>query len=99
MEREHTAVGELFARIVIKFGQAKGWIGKKQRAVRAIDEVVRAIEPLTVVTICQDPRFPVFSHAGDPTIAMFVDREPALRIQSQSIRAGLQVLSDVLARV
>jgi hypothetical protein len=51
VEGENTFKGQLLARILMKLGQPKWRIGKKQSAIGAIHQVVGTVQALALVTV------------------------------------------------
>jgi hypothetical protein len=81
VEREYAAEGKLLARIVVEFRQSERRIGEKKRAVGAVHEIVGTVQTLTFILAGEHGDPAVFLHARDPTVAMFVDRQPALGVE------------------
>src|SRR5438552_1470371 len=90
---------KLLAPIVEKLRQAERRIGKVERAVGAINEIVRAVEPLALVANGDHGQLAVIIKSRNAAIAVFVDRDAALGVEVQSVRTGLAVFADIGAGI
>src|ERR1051325_6909105 len=77
----NTAEWKLLARIVEEFWKTERRIGKEQRAIGSVIEIIWAIQPLALVTVRQHGLRPVVFVAHDAMIAVLIDRQPTLRIE------------------
>src|SRR5215470_187448 len=93
------AEGKLLTRIVEELRQAEGRVGKVQRAVGAIHEIVRAVEALALVAIGEDGQLAVLLKPGNAAIPVFVDSDAVFGVEGQSVRTGLPVFADVGSRI
>ena len=78
---------ELFLRIVVLAQEAVGGIGEVEVAVRLVDGVVGAVEPLALVAIGEDLELAVGFEPGDATVAVLAEDEPSLGVHGQPVRA------------
>src|SRR5260221_783526 len=91
---------ELFFRVLHLARETVGRIGEVERAVRVVDEVVRAVEPLALVAV--GDRYVLRLglgerrvHARDLPVAVLAEHQASLRIEGEAIRPGL-VRGDVV---
>src|SRR5207253_9308577 len=61
--------------------------------------IVGAVEPLALITIGQHGHLTVLLQANHASIAVLIDGQPSVLIESQTIRTGLSVLANIYARV
>src|SRR5207249_11186091 len=96
---ENTTVRQLLTRIVEELRQAEGRIGEEQSSIRAIDEVVGAVEPLAFVSVGQHGQMTVLLQTDDTPVPVLVNGEPSLAIDRQPVGARLGVFRDIPAGV
>src|SRR5205823_1425291 len=99
LDAEDAAERQLLARIVVDARQPERWVGEVERAVRAVDEVVGAVEALALVAIGEHRERAGALQASDAAVAVLVDGEPPVAVERQAVGAGLVVLADVRAFV
>src|SRR5262249_31326818 len=91
----HPAEGQLLARIVEELWQTKGGIGDVQGAIRLVDQVVRAVEPLALVAVGEHGFTAIAFQPDHAAIAMLIDGETSLRIEREPVRSRLPILCAV----
>src|SRR5262249_37501757 len=90
-----TADWQLFARIVEEFRQSEGWVSEIERSIRLINQIIRTVEPLSLIPVSKNGFSAILFHSNDPPVDVLVNREPAIQIDSQAIRSWLTVLSNI----
>src|SRR5205823_6461197 len=75
----------LAARVIMELWQSEGRIGEKQRAIAAIDEIVRRVQTLTIVAVGEDSGEAVLLDAHDAAVAVLAKGQPALRVNGQTV--------------
>src|SRR5262249_30081327 len=96
---KYAAEGELLAPILEELRQPEWRIGEVEGSVGAVDEIVGAVEALALIAIRENRLAAVRLQSDCAAIAMLVDRQASLPIESQAVGSGLAVLGDVGARV
>ncbi len=95
----HAAERQLLARIVVELRQAEWRIGEVDGAIRRVHEVVRTVQAFALIAVREHCLAAVRFDAHDAMVAVLVDRQSALRIQRESIRAGLPEESDIASGI
>ena len=80
-------VRKLFLRIVIAFAEAERRVRDIERAVGLVDQIVRAVEALAVILVRKDRTLAVFFQTNDAVVTMLNERDAALLIERDAIRA------------
>src|SRR2546422_7590294 len=89
----------LFSRVVEELGQPEGRVGEIERPIGPVNQVVGAVEPLSLVAVGKNGQRSVRLEAGHAAVAVLVDRQPALRIERQAVGSGLAVLGNVASGI
>lgn len=76
---------EFLGGVVVLFGEAVGRVGEIEIAVRLIDSVVGAVEPLAFVLVGENGDLTVFLGAGDAAVTVFAGGEAAGLIEGQTV--------------
>src|SRR3954451_7635157 len=80
-EAEDAAIRQFLARVVEELWQGKGWVGEKERAIRAIDKIVWAVQAFAFVAIRENRELAIFLKARDTTIAVLIDGDATLIVE------------------
>ena len=81
---EDAAERQLLVGVVAHARQPERRVGEAQRAVGAVDEVVRAVEPAALEAVGEHGRVAVRVDADDAAVAVLADRQPARRGRTSS---------------
>src|SRR5262249_17690396 len=75
----------LFAGVIEGFRQAKRRISEVERSVRFVHEIGRTVEPLALITVCENRQGAIFLETCHASVAVLIDRESILTIQGEAV--------------
>ena len=75
------------------------WVCEIERAIGAVDQIIGAVEPFSLIAIGQYRDRTIPFETRDPAIAVFIDRQAPLAVHRESVGTRLTVLGDVGAGI
>src|SRR6516165_115011 len=98
-DREDAAERQFLAGVAEPSRQAERRVGEVQRPVRAVHQVMGAVQPLSYVTIGEHGDVTVRLDADDAPVPVLANGEPPVRVEGEPVGAGLGVFPDVCSGV